>query len=980
MPLTIHDFTAFYHELWDYPPFPWQQRLVQQIHTEGHWPAALDLPTGTGKTSALDIAVFTLALDSDPQSRVLPLRTMLVVDRRTIVDQAALRARHIADKLERAEGPVLRAVKQALSRLAGPDAATPLLPVTLRGAMPRDDLWARTATQPMLVASTVDQVGSRLLFRGYGTSKRSRSIHAGLLGHDTLLLLDEVHLSRPFQQTLAGIQRYRALSNSPVCKQRWQVVELSATRMPGGATPFTLQPEDREHPILAQRLNAAKPTQLHTVPTKGAEPKRRDALSQAMVMEVLDALEERGDRVVGVIHNRVDGALRTWRRLKAPLAERGVPLHLVTGRMRPLDRVDIERELIQCADPSRPRDGARPGVVVATQCIEAGADLDFDVLITECASFDALVQRMGRANRRGLCPDARGVVLARIDQIGPGTEDPIYGAALVATWQYLQGLESVDFGAQATLQPPVGVLPSLLPPRDEAPVLLPSHLDAWAQTNPGPFPDPDVSLFLHGLRQAPPEVSLVWRADLSQALLERHAENALSRIEIAPPGSTEAISLPLWVVRRWLDGGQAADVVDVEGVDLGQGEEPDEPTAVLSIAWRGSDSVVVSPEQIEPGDTVVVPCAYGGIEGGTFCADTHPPSPDAIQAVSESAAVFPVDHAERVQIVQRGRALLRLDFSCLQSWAPHVNWPPLPSFQAKDESDSDESDDEQVATWLQSARALADVLPGWANATLTDLSTANNRHILWGQHLDGSDRLVLRARRRTRRSSTVEVSSEDDLASFTDREITLEAHLEGVSSFTEATVVALGLPVGLAKAIVLAAEFHDVGKADPRFQALLRGGDRLMVDGGAALLAKSGHPPALARPERARLHRLSGYPIGTRHELLSVAMLDGHPLLDELAEHADLVLHLVGSHHGWCRPLAPVEPDSQGTVVTVSHAGTNLQTVTNHGLARLDSGVSRRFWRLTRRYGWHGLAWLEALLRLSDQRRSEWEQQHGGEA
>ncbi len=95
-----------------------------------------------------------------------------------------------------------------------------------------------------------------------------------------------------------------------------------------------------------------------------------------------------------------------------------------------------------------------------------------------------------------------------------------------------------------------------------------------------------------------------------------------------------------------------------------------------------------------------------------------------------------------------------------------------------------------------------------------------------------------------------------------------------------------------------------------------------------------------------------------------------------LAHDLELVLFLVGSHHGFCRPFAPAVADPSLAFVTLTTHGDDIGTLdldapSNHGLYRLDSPLADRFWGLVERYGWHELCWLEAVLRLADHRASE---------
>jgi CRISPR-associated endonuclease/helicase Cas3 len=94
------------------------------------------------------------------------------------------------------------------------------------------------------------------------------------------------------------------------------------------------------------------------------------------------------------------------------------------------------------------------------------------------------------------------------------------------------------------------------------------------------------------------------------------------------------------------------------------------------------------------------------------------------------------------------------------------------------------------------------------------------------------------------------------------------------------------------------------------------------------------------------------------------------------AHDPDLVLWLVGTHHGRGRPFFDPVDDPHPVVAEVmldfmrdGHT-TRLRGPVRHGLAELTSGWADRFDALLARYGHWGLAYLEAVVRLVDARRS----------
>ena len=105
--------------------------------------------------------------------------------------------------------------------------------------------------------------------------------------------------------------------------------------------------------------------------------------------------------------------------------------------------------------------------------------------------------------------------------------------------------------------------------------------------------------------------------------------------------------------------------------------------------------------------------------------------------------------------------------------------------------------------------------------------------------------------------------------------------------------------------------------------------------------------------------------------MLSLQLVQRQAPLPQSPEERDLVLHLIASHHGHGRPFAPVSFDADPPAIlgTWEEVTVNLNAIDRAALAAPHSpasGIPERYGRLTERYGWWGLAYIEAVLRLGD--------------
>ncbi|HDH13181.1 MAG TPA: CRISPR-associated helicase Cas3' [Nitrospirae bacterium] len=128
-------------------------------------------------------------------------------------------------------------------------------------------------------------------------------------------------------------------------------------------------------------------------------------------------LEEKKRVLITLNTRRSTRAVRDKLDEKWPEKFSSVPLFFLSADVTPKDRLAIIDTIKE----------GKPCIVVSTQCIEAGVDIDMDTVIRDFAPFDSLVQIAGRCNRNGRSMQPASIeIVDLVNEQGKRYADMIY--------------------------------------------------------------------------------------------------------------------------------------------------------------------------------------------------------------------------------------------------------------------------------------------------------------------------------------------------------------------------------------------------------------------------------------------------------------------------------------------------------------------------------------------------------------------------
>lgn len=366
--------------------------LIEEATGGGKTEAALMLAhrlIAAGRADRLYVALPTMATANAMHRRVEAMYTRLFDDAPTLVlshGKAALA--HALTRRARAEADYAEGDVSATTRSAA---------------------WFADHRKAGLLApvgvGTVDQA-----LLGVLASKHQALRLMGLAG--AVLIVDEVHACDAYMhRLLCRLLRFQgALGGSAIL--------LSAT-VPEQTREALLGAFADGLGVARPRLTEARFPRITALASAGPferAPETRDACRRSVsvqrtadvaeVVELLCAAVADG-RCAAWVRNTVDDAIEGTAALSARLGPERV--ELFHARFALGDRLAIERRVLDRFGPDADPAARRGRVVVATQVIEQSLDLDFDLMVSDLAPIDLLVQRAGRLCRHRRDGDGRPV-------------------------------------------------------------------------------------------------------------------------------------------------------------------------------------------------------------------------------------------------------------------------------------------------------------------------------------------------------------------------------------------------------------------------------------------------------------------------------------------------------------------------------------------------------------------------------------------
>lgn len=224
------------------------------------------------------------------------------------------------------------------------------------------------------------------------------SIAIDIAGTD--VILDEIHSYSDIAQAMV-IEIVRALLKLD-CR-----IHIGSATMPSALTNHLLQMLGQEAKVYRVNLDKGQ------LATFDRHIIHKHTEEESALEEIPQALQQGGK--VLVVCNRVDRAQAVFTKFCQKYDN--VPMMLLHSRFRRCDRAALEKRLHDEFEKSK-----RSCIVVATQVVEVSLDISFDLMVTDCAPLDALIQRFGRINRRRTAESVQKKILKPVHVIAPPSD------------------------------------------------------------------------------------------------------------------------------------------------------------------------------------------------------------------------------------------------------------------------------------------------------------------------------------------------------------------------------------------------------------------------------------------------------------------------------------------------------------------------------------------------------------------------------